>query len=309
VNVLKILPLVFLFIGLGCTQDSVISYEKEVIVETYPDVWADSFIQPSQTDGYDILWVIDRSGSMSNHDSELLLGIEAMLTSLPLDTGWRLGIISTDEDEALSNTTFPLVPGDDIADATAALGALSSSSYYGPAGEAGFESVYAYMELGAYSTSWMRQSAALLIVFVSDEDEQSFNWTASDFYSWVSTKRSRVLVSSIVGLSEDTCADQIGQEYLDVTNMANGVEIDICSSDWTPGVAEASKPFEPIEYLELSQIPIEDSITVLYDGIEQSTAVWSYDYASNTVHFSPIPNDGVLVEVVYSILSLDSGGS
>ena len=294
---------IFSLITGGCTSDNILTHEREVVVETYPDVWVDSFVQPSQTDGYDILWVIDRSGSMNNHDPELLAGIEAMLTSLPLDTGWRLGIISTDEDEALSNTTFPLVPGDDILDATAALNAIGG---VWSSGEAGFESVYSYMELGAYSTSWMRQSAALLIVFVSDEDEQSMNWTASEFYGWVTTKRSRVLISSIVGLDENSCADQIGQAYLDVTAMASGVEIDICSEDWTPGVAEASKPFEPIEYLELSDYPIEDSIIVLYDSIEQDPSVWSYDIATNTVYFTPIPNDGVLVEVAYSILG-DSG--
>ena len=66
--------------SLGC-NDSMLTYEKEVIIETYPEVWVDSFVQPSQTEGYDILWVIDRSGSMSNHDPELLTGIEAMLTS------------------------------------------------------------------------------------------------------------------------------------------------------------------------------------------------------------------------------------
>lgn len=291
----------------GCYSDNILSHEREVVVETYPDVWVDSFVQPSQTEGYDILWVIDRSGSMTNHDPELLAGIEAMLTSLPLDTGWRLGIISTDEDEALSNNTFPLVPGDDINDATAALNALSAGTYYGPAGERGFESVYTYMELGAYSTSWMRQSAALLIVFVSDEDEQSWEWTASEFYNWISTKRSRVLISSIVGLDESTCADEVGQAYLDVTSMASGVEIDICSADWTPGVAEASKPFEPIEHIQLSEYPIESSIIVLYDGVEQLPSAWSYDSATNTIYFTPIPNDGVLVEVAYSIMASDSG--
>ena len=292
--------------SLGC-NDSMLTYEREVIVETYPAVWVDSFVQPSQTEGYDILWVIDRSGSMTNHDPELLAGIEAMLTSLPLDTGWRLGIISTDEDEALSNNTFPLVPGDDINDATAALNALSSGGWYGPGGEAGFDSVYAYMELGAYSTSWMRNTAALLIVFVSDEDEQSYDWTAQEFYSWLTTKRSRVLISSIVGLDASTCADEVGQAYLDATTMASGVEIDICSPDWAPGVAEASKPFEPIEYLQLTDIPIVESIRVFYDSVEQDVTSWSYDSQTNIVHFSPIPDDGVLVEVAYSILSTDSG--
>ena len=88
--------------GLGCTSDNILTYE--VPVETYPQLWVDSFIQPDETDGYDILWVIDRSGSMNNHDTQLLLGLEEMLTSLPITTSWRLGIISADPDDPESYT-------------------------------------------------------------------------------------------------------------------------------------------------------------------------------------------------------------
>ncbi len=291
-----------LFITSGCQSDNWLTHEVEV--ETYPGLWVDSFVQPSQTDGYDILWVIDRSGSMSNHDVQLLLGIEEMLDSLPLDTGWRLGIISTDPDEALSNSTFPLVPGDDIIDATNALNALNNGSGWGgPPLEQGFESVYTYMDLSAYSSTWMRSSAALLVVFVSDEDEQSWDWTASDFYGWITTQRSRVLISSIVGLNESTCADEVGEKYLEVTQSFGGVEIDICDEDWTPGVEEASKPFEPIEELELSFSPVIETITAFVDGEQLDPSEWQYDERINTVFFLTIPDGGTLVEVTYGISS------
>jgi len=286
--------------GISCTSDNMLTHQ--VPVETYPDLWVDSFVQPSQTDGYDILWVIDRSGSMNNHDEQLLLGIEEMLNSLPLDTGWRLGIISTDPDEALSSSAFPLVPGDDITDATSVLNAIDSSGTWGgPPLEQGFGAVYTYMDLGAYSTTWMRPAAALLIVFVSDEDEQSWEWTAPDFYDWVSAKRSRVLISSIVGLDENSCADQIGEKYLEVTQSFNGTEIDICDEDWTPGVEEASKPFEPIEEIELTFIPVIETITIFANGAQIDSSEWEYDERINTVFFLVIPGDGVLVEVTYGI--------
>jgi hypothetical protein len=282
---------------LSCGNDNILTYEKIEEVEVYPDVWVDSFIQPIATDGYDILWVIDRSGSMGNHDAELLLGIEAMMNALPIDTGWRLGVISADGNYSVSNTTFPLVPGDDIVDATAALDALQGS-YYGPPGEEGFEAVYSYVTLGSYAATWMRPTAALLVVFVSDEEEQSM-WEVSDFSSYLSTIRSRTFVASIVGIGSSTCADQIGERYLELTQNFGGNEIDICSSDWTQGVEEASKAYEPIDSLELSEVPEEGSIVVFIDGIPQPNPDWEFNEPTNTIYFLVVPADGTLVEVAY----------
>ena len=287
----------------SCGNDNVLSYERIEEVEVYPDVWVDSFIQPVATDGYDILWVIDRSGSMISHDANLLLGIETMMNALPVDTGWRLGIISTDSDEAFSNQTFPLVPGDDISDATTALHALSSG--WGSQGEEGFEAVYSYMALNPYSATWMRHDAALLIVFVSDEEEQS-TWQVPEFASYLRTTRSLTFITSIVGQENSegwygACGDQPGIRYLDLAREFSGIEIDICSSDWSQGVEEASKEFEPIDSIELSQIPEDGSIVVFIDGIPQPETDWDYDSATNVVSFIVIPADGVLVEVAYFI--------
>lgn len=286
--------------GLGCTSDQWLTHQVIVETEVYPELWVDSFVQPGETEGYDILWVIDRSGSMSDHDAQLLLGIEEMLNSLPLTTSWRLGIISTDSGETLTNSTFPLVPGDDIIDANSALNALGGG--WNTGGEEGFESVYSYMELGAYSSSWMRNSAALLIVFVSDEDEQSFSWTAQSFGAWLSTIRSRVLITSIVGLENGPCADQEGLAYLELTRDFNGTEIDICSEDWTQGVAEATQPFEPIEELALSRQPVVNTITIFIDGIQMPDDEWEYYEQLNTVAFLNVPSGGSLVEITYGIL-------
>ncbi len=286
----------------GCGNDNVLSYERIEEVEVYPDVWVDSFVQPVATEGYDILWVIDRSGSMNSHDANLLLGIETMMSALPIDTGWRLGIISTDSDEAIGNQTFPLVPGDDIDDATDSLNALSSSSYYGPAGEEGFEAVYSYVTLNPYSSTWMRPSAALLVVFVSDEEEQSLNWDVPEFASYLRTTRSLTFVTSIVGLEGGGgCGDQEGLRYLDLAREFGGIEIDICSSDWSQGVEEASKEFEPIDSIELSQTPEDGSIVVFIDGVPQPETDWDYDSVANVVSFLVIPYDGALVEVAYFI--------
>ena len=89
--------------------------EVEVPVE-HGDIWIDSFTQPMSIDGIDILWVIDRSGSMNRYNTELLNGIQVMLSALPT-ADWRLVMISADPSRAVLSNEFPLVPGDTAADA------------------------------------------------------------------------------------------------------------------------------------------------------------------------------------------------
>ena len=114
---------------LSCTQDYSVINSKEpetiVITETVTEtetveveievpvyvevevpvnegvIWVDSFTQPMSVDGIDILWVIDRSGSMRMHDASLLAGVEAMLLALPA-SDWRLVMINADPDHAVA---------------------------------------------------------------------------------------------------------------------------------------------------------------------------------------------------------------
>ncbi|HAI39612.1 MAG TPA: hypothetical protein DCM40_16625, partial [Maribacter sp.] len=68
-----------------------------------------------------------------------------------------------DPDHAVSSTIFPLVPGDDAADAADMLATLSPAIK-----EEGFNSVYEYITNNPYSSTWLRPDAGLLVVFVSD---------------------------------------------------------------------------------------------------------------------------------------------
>ena len=199
--------------NLGCTQDYSVINSKEpetiVITETVTEtetveveievpvyvevevpvnegvIWIDSFTQHMSIDGIDILWVVDRSGSMNRYNADLLAGVEAMLLALPV-SDWRLVMISADPTRAVASNEFPLVPGDDIDDAAAMLATLTSAPY-----EEGFNAVYQYINHNPYSSTWMRPDAGLLVVFVSDEEEQSHVEYpySSDFISWYGSLR------------------------------------------------------------------------------------------------------------------------
>lgn len=299
----------------SCTSDQTLVYEREVKVPEYievevpvpvdtpaedAEIWIDSFVQVTAVDGVDIIWVIDNSGSMTTHQTNLLLGIEAMMNALPLG-GWRLVMISTDPNAALIEQQFPLVPGDDITDANDMYDNMQTGG-----GEKGFDAVYNYIQNNAYAPTWMRHDAALLVVFVSDENDQSTVLPDEvEFISWYTARRfGNVFLASVVNLPEEQSSCDplppsiyVGESYIAATNMMFGTVVDICSTDWAPGVIDATTQIEPYELVELTHIPVPQTVRVFIDG--QLSYDWYYDPADNTVYFTTIPPSGSLVEVGY----------
>lgn len=289
----------------------IIEKEVEVLVEDTgqdaADIWVEHFIQPVSVNGVDILWVIDPSGSMNNDAPQILAGINDMMNALPA-VGWRLAIIPSDYRFSEQVAEFPLLPGDTPAMAQAMYNNVVAGAY-----EAGFDAAYGYIMNSSYAQTWLRPDAAMLIVFVSDEDEQSqvyFNST-SQFVSWYSGYRSNVWMASIINLdpSVSQCAvanpQHTGHEYMAATNHFNGQVIDICDPDWASGVLDASNQVAPHEYWELSMTPIyNDRIYVFIDGqsvpaTNGSNTNWRYVPAENRVYFDSIPAGGSLVEIAY----------
>ena len=280
----------------------------EVEVPTDPgEIWIDSFIQPQSVDGVDIIWVIDTSGSMGRFDEELLAGIEAMLLALP-ESGWRLAMMSNDPGAASIESQFPLVPGDDVVDAEIMYQNMGRGHR-----EEGFDASYEYLINNTYAQTWLRYDAALLVVFVSDEEEQSDDHfpTVDGFVSWYQGLRSgSVFLSSIVNLdpSESLCntsSAHAGDRYIEATNHFAGQIIDICFEDWSAGVVDAASRLEPYEHIELTYEPIEESIRVFING--SLNYDWYYSSTDNTIYFTVIPGGNDLVEVGYRYFP-DEGG-
>jgi len=298
-------------VGTGTEVETEIIYEtvyEEIEVPVYIEVevpadpgliWVDSFIQPMSVDGVDILWVIDTSGSMYRYDEELMAGIEAMLLALP-DSGWRLAMMSNDPGAASIEAQFPLVPGDDMVDAEAMYQNMGRGHQ-----EEGFDASYEYLINNSYAQTWLRYDAALLVVMVSDEEEQSDSHfpTVDKFVEWYSRQRNgSVFLSSIINLDPSTSlcntnAYNNGDRYEEATNYFSGVIVDICSEDWSAGVADAANSLEPYEYLELTHEPIEESIRVFINGALNYD--WYYSSTDNTIYFTVIPGGNDWVEIGY----------
>tara|TARA_R110002126_G_scaffold53549_1_gene145348 strand:- start:10717 stop:11676 length:960 start_codon:yes stop_codon:yes gene_type:complete len=317
--------IVFLLGLLSCISDQMIVHEVEreieiivevpseceVIEETiiiedtafdFSDIWVDSLTQIGSMDGVDIFWVIDPSGSMTNDEPQILAGISHMMASLP-ETGWRLMILPTDHRYVGSLSTFPIIPGDRLSDVEN----MYSQHVVGHM-EAGFDALYEYIIFNSYSSTWLRSDAALLVVFVSDEEEQSNSYLqdAPAFINWIQGIRSNVFVASIVNVepADSVCAMTpsaltTGRRYMDVADHFFGNIIDICSEDWSAGVADAAVQLTPYEWIDLTHIPLDPNwIYVYVDG--SANIDWYYDAADNRVYFTAVPRENSLVEVVYN---------
>ena len=280
-------------------------YIEDTAVDDPGLIWVDSFTQPNTVDGVDILWIIDTSGSMYRFDEQLLLGIETMLGALP-PTSWRLVMMSNDPARAVLENQFPLVPGDDILDAEAMYAAMGRGGM-----EEGFDATYEYIMNNPYAATWMRPDAGLLVVYVSDEEEQSNDHFVDvvDFISWYRGLRGgSVFLASIVNhdATESVCDHppnpiDVGTRYMDATTAFAGNITDICADDWSPGVADAAHSIEPHESWLLTHTAVADSIRVFLNGVVQDSGMttWTYSATDNTVYFHTIPAGSTLVEIGY----------
>jgi hypothetical protein len=282
----------------------IVEVEKEVEVivpENYP-LWSQTYVQPSLGNGVDILWVVDPSGSMINNWSQVVLGVEQMMLALPTNVNWRLEIIPTDHMRAKTLQSFPILPGDSLQTAQNHLQNNVQGHW-----EKGMDAVEAYMTQNTDALQWMRNDVALLIIFVSDEDDSS-NQTSNQFIQWIQYQRSEVYVTSIVNVDTATslCPNtygmwDVGTDYIDIANYFSGIVIDICETDWASGVTQAAQQIHLIDEIQLDYTPVDlDHIEVLVDNIVWTD--WSWDQTNNKIIFSVMPPEGSIITVSYNYL-------
>lgn len=275
----------------------------------------DVFVQ--DTLPVDVLWVIDNSGSMSQEQARLIADIEEYFTwfdTLGLD--YHMGVITTD---IVTPTMAGRLQGSPawIEPTTAnGLAELSESLNVGTEDQ-GDESGLAAMQLAlsepllsGENAGFYRPEAHLVVVFLSDEPEQS-GVPSADYISFLQALKpdpSLIQVSAITGDRGTGCASkcdgtandsQPGDAYLDVMEAFGGVFGSICTCDLssileTMGVESTlyARAFT------LSSVPTtSDQIHVYLDGVE--TLDWTYDYDTNRVVFGTPPRDGTRVEILY----------
>ncbi len=251
----------------------------------------------------DILFAVDKSGSMSSETRALGNAFSAFISEIDNVTDdWQIGMVAEDhgcfeggiitnatpdyEQVFLDAATRPFLFGD--TDLTEALLALTDNALLqtGP---------------GGCNAGFVRGNSLLHIVVVSDEPEQSGQ--AWDY--WVSRWQSQmsdpnlVMVSAVIDPSAGNCGSE-GTGYIEAATNTGGLILDVCNSNWgnyAQQLGQASVA-NLLTYL-LSATPDPSTIDVGVDGTSYE-AGWSYDPVRNAVVIHVELPEGSEVTITYS---------
>jgi hypothetical protein len=274
------------------------------VEQWFTDIWVQEEIPI-----LDVLWVIDNSGSMGVFQANLGTNIMSFMNVFSTSgADYHMAVITTDSEE-FSYIVTPSTPS-----GLSVLSNLVMVGVYGHGMERGIEMAYAALNSSMYAGPgglFFREDAILVVIFVSDEPDFSSPWgTYIPFFDAIKPA-GKFIPYGVIGDVPGGCvytgsgrSRNIlgGLGYWDLINHYNGSWYSICAPDWGIQLQDLAGEVTNSQSFLLSETdPIEDTIEVLING--QSTAEWSYDYATNTVRFNDghTPTEGQSISIEYAI--------
>ena len=303
----------------------------------------DEFVQTSgQT--VDVLFIIDNSGSMSEEQENLADNFARFINGAQqFQNDYQIGVVTTDMDDSndsgrLQGSPRIMTRSPSVASQfgnTADVGTGGSGTEKGLAAAQAALSDPLIFDTGLACSSdndcvapdtcvegycgganrgFLREEAALEIVFVSDEDDFSdanLNFYV-DFFKNIKGFRNegRFHANAIVGSQNGQAAScsgaggeaNAGSRYVEVANRTNGQVYSICATDFGQPLQEiGNQAFGlPVQFF-LTRPAESNSIQVSVNGSMRSNG-WNYDSASNSIIFdeAQVPQPGQQVRVEYN---------
>lgn len=300
----------------------------------------DEWVQTSGQD-VDVLFVIDNSGTMGKEQGNLSANFQNFINQASTwSNDYHVGVVTTDVegDSGLlqgsprfveqgnwqqfnSNVQVGTNGSGNEQGLTAAQIALSlpltANSTIACTSNADCSEPEGCVEgyCGGYNRGFLRKDAALEIVFVSDEEDQStsdLSFYANFFQNIKGFFNANLMhIHAIVGPSggcSSNSGDAVaGHRYMDLANATGGNIISICEQDFSQGLASIGEiAFGLKVQFFLSRVPVPSTIEVKVNGTpcnptSGGVTNWSYDTNSNAIVFNedggcmPDPGDGIWV--------------
>ncbi len=279
----------------------------------------------------DILFVVDCSGSMLDDHSTMAADLGAFINSSNPDSDLQLGLISMDMESNLHSGRLlgdpPILAnrGDDALTpeqiVTAFSGRITTWDDCGSSEEMGLEAVRVALSeprLSNENAGFLRDDAKLVVVFFSDEEDQSPSTVEYyiDFFTSIKGPRniSMLEIYAVVGDAPDGCTGASGEaeaglRYIEVADACNVHEDQhfhsICSTDYEP-IFDFMVPhlFSLRNQFFLSRLADPDTISVTVN--DETVTQWIYDEWTNAILFVDgyIPPPSSHIRVVYDTICL-----
>lgn len=330
-------------VSVGFTPTAWVDYEVDVEIESNdPDeqvvdvaalgfgagdtMYEQSFVQEYHTD-VDVLWVVDNSCSMDEEMQQVATNFASFINEfVGLGLNYHLAVVTTDMDDPDQSGKFrgPVLT-QDTPDVINAFLAQVDQGSTGSGSERGFDAVQAALSeplVSNENAGFLREEAALAVILLSDEDDDSAQNTAT-FVSWFETLKAdpeMVTFSSICGdrgfgcqefdFFGNTLSASAGPQYIDATDMTDGFWASICTSDYTGILQQISLTAAGMTV----EFPLDHApsnlglVVVTVDGLDvsqDSVNGWTYDTDTQSIVFNGdgIPGPGAEVTVGYPVAS------
>jgi hypothetical protein len=278
----------------------------------------DNFTQDGEV-SVDILFVVDNSGSMSGNQTSLKNNFDDFIDVFAAGgVDYNIAIITTDSssfigDIITSSTADPITEFNDQIDLVGWHGSTSEKGLW-----YSYESTSGAGDAApGSSTGFFREAAKLVVVYVSDEQDWSYQTYSgggsttmdpSDYSAHLLSLKSSsglVVAHAVAGDYPSGCTTNghatFGDGYYDVVNDLGGTFMSICAEDWSVTMDTLARESLAQLSFELTETPLEETISVTVEGYVSSD--WSYDESTNSVAFGTPPGDSSEIEVNYAILS------
>jgi hypothetical protein len=258
----------------------------------------------------DVLWVIDNSGSMMPHQTNLSANIGSfMATFVTSGADYRMAVISTDD------STFSTIVDTTHPDPELAMSSLVIMGTYGSGNEKGIQMAYDSLNnvaAAAPGGNFFRDTAKLIVIFVSDEADHSIpGWNSYISFFDTIKPAGDFIPYGVIGDYPAGCeynhngymrSVQAGMGYWDLIDYYGGNWYSICATDWGVQLQDLAGEVTARKVFDLTEPdPIETTIQVYVNG--QLTSAWAYDEELNAVVFNndSVPDEGQTIIIDYAV--------
>ena len=258
----------------------------------------------------DVLWVIDKSGSMNQFQTNLSTNISSFMNAFAA-TGadYNMAVITTDR-WTFNTILTPFTPN-----VEAELASLVVTGIMGSGMERGIEMSYRSLNSATAAGpggSFFRADATLIVIYVSDEQD----WSSPGWSNYITFFDNIKPIGQFVpyGVIADApsgCTYTYngyprnltpGWGYWDLIDHYGGSWYSICAVDWGVQLQDLAGEVTGRRLFELDESdPIETTIEVTVNG--QVATDWTYDSTVNAVAFDEghIPEEGQTIEINYAV--------
>ena len=273
--------------------------------------YTDAYLQQGNN-WTDVLWVVDNSCSMGDEQGKLgddFSYFHSIINAAGVE--YRLATVTTDNyyfqggTKVIDNNT---PNGASVFESNCNLGTGGSGT------ERGMYEAWEALNLAVANTypndGFYREDAGLRIVFVSDENDDSGNWSGytANFQS-LKLNPDHVILSAICGtdgFNAVSCSGaggyaDPGSGYVEGVNQTGGILGSICDADWSSALTNMGwMTINLADTFALTYQAIPNTIAVYVNGVAIVSG-WSYDPLLNAVVFDPayVPDDGDTVDIDY----------